>query len=406
MTPAPPDDPRTRDRGVPGAPVVVRLLEHVPAWFRVGGLAAAGGRVLLLFCGLVVVLGALALGVDGADLRVLALTSGAMLALVVVSLRVRWSQGSWGTLVFPVVVLVALGVLGLAAHDLSSGFVGLIPLCFVYIGLFHQGRAAVAALPVAWAAYVSVIPVLDGNALVRLAIYGITWWAIAQLLAVSTAYQRSLRAQLRADARTDALTSLGNRRDLDERLAQARPGDTVVIADLDHFKCVNDTQGHVAGDAVLERFGHAIDLHLRRRDYAARYGGEEFVLILPRTEPVQATNMLRALRAEWAEAGTGVTFSAGIALITARSPAASALAAADVALYRAKQAGRDRFRIAPEGIGARHPRPVPDDRRTTEDDPGTADDRRSVADGREHAAGAEPDVHRAVVEHREQHADH
>jgi diguanylate cyclase (GGDEF)-like protein len=389
MTPAPPDDPRTRDRGVPDAPVVVRLLARVPAWFRVGGLAAAGGRVLLLFCGLVVVAGALALGVDGRELRVLGGTSAAMLLLVGISLRIRWRPGSWGTLVFPVVVLAALGVLGLAAHDLSSGFIGLISLCFVYIGLFHQGRAALAVLPVAWAAYVSIIPVLDGKAAVRLVIYGITWWAIAQLLAVSTAYQRSLRARLRADARTDVLTSLGNRRDLEERLARAVPGDTVVIADLDHFKCVNDTQGHVAGDAVLERFGHAIDLHLRRRDYAARYGGEEFVLILPRTEPVQAMNMLRAMRTEWAEAGTGVTFSAGIALVTASTPAASALAAADVALYRAKQAGRDRFRIAPEGIGARRPvPPVPESR---EGGDGAEDRRR-------------PDARSAVAEHREQHA--
>jgi diguanylate cyclase (GGDEF)-like protein len=387
MTTAPPDDPGTRDRGVPDAPVVVRLLRHVPAWSRIGGLAATGGRVLLLFCGLVVVVGGLALGVDGHELRVLGGTSAAMVVLVGLSLRVRWRHGSWSTLAFPVVVLVALGVLGLAAHDLSSGFVGLISLCFVYIGLFHQGRAALAVLPVAWAAYVSIIPVLDGQAAVRLAIYGITWWAIAQVLAVSTAYQRSLRARLRADARTDALTSLGNRRDLEERLAQTGPGDTVVIADLDHFKCVNDTQGHVAGDSVLERFGHTIDLHLRRRDYAARYGGEEFVLILPRTEPVQAMNTLRALRTEWAEAGTGVTFSAGIALVTASTPAASALAAADVALYRAKQAGRDRFRIAPSGIDAR--RPV-----APAEAPGDGDPR----------TGDRPDARRAVAEHRGEHA--
>lgn len=385
MTIAPPDDPRTRDRGVPEMPVVVRLMAHVPAWFRVGGHAAAGGRVLLLFSGLVVVVGALCLGVDGHELRVLAGTSAAMLAVVGVSLLVRWRHDSRAMLVFPVVVLAALGVLSQTTSDLATAFVGLIPLCFVYIGLFHRARAALAVLPLAWVVYASMVPVLDGNVAVRLAIYGITWWAIAQLLAVSVAYQRALRARLRADARTDALTSLGNRRDLDERLVQAVAGDTVVIADLDHFKCVNDTQGHGAGDLVLERFGHAVDQHLRRRDYAARYGGEEFVLILPRTEPVQAMNMLRALRTEWAEEGTGVTFSAGIALITADSPAASALAAADVALYRAKQSGRDRFRIAPEAIGARRAEAPREDVRAGDDSRGPAQ-----------AA--------AVVEHDEQHA--
>lgn len=389
MTLAPTDDPRSRDRGVPEAPAVVRLVAHAPAWIRVGGHAAAGGRVLLLFSGAVVVLGALCLGVDGHALRVLAATSAAMLALVGLSLPVRWRRGSWSTLLFPVVVLAALGLLSQFTSGIASAFVGLIPLCFVYIGLFHHGRAALAVLPVAWAAYVAIVPVLDGNAAVRLVIYGITWWAIAQMLAVSAAYQRTLRARLRADARTDALTSLGNRRDLDERLVDAVAGDTVVIADLDHFKCVNDTQGHGAGDLVLERFGHAIDQHLRRRDYAARYGGEEFVLILPRTEPMQAMNMLRALRTEWAEEGTGVTFSAGIALITADSPPGSALAAADVALYRAKQAGRDRFRIASPSIGSRRPSDLPAQEQRTEPDRRT---------------GPEPD-RRAGTERRDQHAE-
>ncbi|VTR78540.1 GGDEF domain-containing protein [Cellulomonas hominis] len=352
MTPTPPDDPRARDRAHE-APVVVRLMEHIPARFRVGGNAAAVGRLLLLFCGAVVLVGALLLGVDQHGLRVLAGTSAAMLVAVGLSLLVPWARGSAATVAFPVVVLVALGGLGLTTSGVAGSFAGLIPLCFVYLGLFHPGRVAVAVLPLALAAYVSMVSVLDSSALVRLSVYAVTWWAVAQSLALATEYQRDLARRLRSDARTDALTSLANRRDLDERLTAALPGDCLVIADLDHFKCVNDTQGHVAGDAVLERFGHHLDQHLRRRDYAARYGGEEFVLILPRTEPVQAMNMLRALRTEWAEEGTGVTFSAGIALITEETPPGSALAAADIALYRAKQAGRDRFRIATEALGAR-----------------------------------------------------
>lgn len=334
------------------APVVVRLLAHVPAWARAGGSAAAAGRVLLLFGGAVVILGALCLGVDGHGLAVLAGMSGAMLALVALSLRIRWRRDGWGTLAFPLALLLALGAVGLTTTGIASAFVGLIPLCFVYAGLFHPGRAALALLPAACGAYVAMATTLDGSAVVRLAIYAITWWGTAQVIALATDYQRDLRRRLRTDARTDVLTSLGNRRDLDERLARTVPGDCVVIADLDHFKRVNDSRGHAAGDRVLERFGHVVAEHLRRRDYAARYGGEEFVLILPRTEPVQAVNMLRALRAEWAEEGTGVTFSAGIALITAGAPAGSALAAADIALYRAKQAGRDRFRIATEGLSA------------------------------------------------------
>nr|WP_276582434.1 GGDEF domain-containing protein [Cellulomonas sp. RIT-PI-Y] len=196
-----------------------------------------------------------------------------------------------------------------------------------------------------------MVPFFDSRAGVRLVIYGIIWWAIAQTLALTTAYQRQVQRRLRRDARTDALTALGNRRDLEEHLSSVQAGDTLVVIDLDHFKSVNDTLGHSAGDAVLTGFGHLLDQHLRRRDYAARYGGEEFVLVLPRTEAVQAMTMLRALRKEWLEAGNGVTFSAGIATICPGVPPGTALAAADVALYRAKAAGRDRFRIATDHRG-------------------------------------------------------
>jgi len=351
-----PDDRRARERAhvPPEEPVIVRLMAHVPPRFRVGGHAAAGGRVLLLFSGAVVVIGALFLGASAHELRVLAGTSAAMLVAVGLSLLVRWRPHSWDTLVFPVTVLAGLAVLGLTTH-LAAAYVGLIPLCFVYVGLFHPGRAALAVVPVAWAAYASIVTVLDGRTAVRLVIYGVTWWATAQILALTTAYQRDQYRRMRTDARTDALTSLANRRDLDDRLGRAVPGDCIVICDLDHFKRVNDTHGHPFGDLVLEKFGHAIDQHLRRRDYAARYGGEEFVLILSRTETVQAMNILRALRTEWAEEGTGVTFSAGIALVTADTPPGSALAAADIAMYRAKQAGRDRFRIATAALDSRRP---------------------------------------------------
>jgi diguanylate cyclase (GGDEF)-like protein len=359
------------------APVVTRLRARTPAWVRAGGDAAVAGRALLLFCGAVVVAGALYLGVDRHDELVLTGTSATMVLLVAVSLRVPWERASWSTVAFPVAVLVALALLAHNTAQVAFAFVGLIPLTFVYLGLFHHGRTALAVLPVAATSYVTMVPILDSNAAVRLTVYSIVWWTTAQILSVAMSMQRRLQCRLREDARTDALTSLGNRRDLDERLTTAQPGDCLVLADLDHFKCVNDTQGHQAGDALLERFGLYLHQHLRRRDYAARYGGEEFVLILPRTEPVQAMNMLRALRTEWAEEGTGVTFSAGIALITEQTPPGSALAAADIALYRAKQAGRDRFRIASRALAVEDPGPAAEEREPTVGSDGLGDrDRR------------------------------
>ncbi|HEY0217458.1 MAG TPA: GGDEF domain-containing protein [Cellulomonas sp.] len=353
MTPVRPDPARAHDVALPEAPTVVRMLAHTPPWMRRGGHAAAGGRVLVLFTAGVVVLGALFLDLSTTQWLALASTSAAMVLLVVLSLLVPWERGSLVTLAFPAAALGGLGAIGVITQHVMGAYVGLVPLSFVYIGLFHRGRSALLLLPLAWVAYLAMVPVFDTRTVVRLAIYGVAWWAIAQILTLSSAYQRDVNRRLRTDARTDVLTSLANRRDLEDRLANAVPGDCVVLCDLDHFKRVNDNLGHAAGDAVLERFGHAVDQHLRRRDYAARYGGEEFVLILPRTEPVQAMNMLRALRTEWAEEGTGVTFSAGIALVAPGVPPGSALAAADVALYRAKAGGRDRFRIATEQLGAR-----------------------------------------------------
>jgi hypothetical protein len=104
------------------------------------------------------------------------------------------------------------------------------------------------------------------------------------------------------------------------------------------------------------------------------------VLILPRTEPLQAMNMLRALRTEWAEEGTGVTFSAGIALITEQTPPGSALAAADIALCRAKQAGRDRFRIATRALAVDGPGPAAEEREPTVDSDGLGDRDRTRRD--------------------------
>lgn len=332
-------------------PTVTRLLNHVPAWLRVGGYAVAGGRVLVTFCALVIVVTMSLLGLNGRELALVAACAGGLLATAAVSLLLRWSRRTPATLIFPALTLVALSVIGLGTRDAAGAYLGLIPLCFVYLGLFHPGRIALGMVPAALVAYSAMLPIFDSRAGVRLAIYGVIWWGIAQILALTAAYQREVHTRLRRDARTDALTALGNRRDLEERLAAVQPGDTVVLLDLDHFKQVNDSLGHTAGDAVLSGFGHLLDQHLRRRDYAARYGGEEFVLLLPRTDSVQAMAMLRALRTEWAEVRTDVTFSAGIATVFPDTPPGAALAAADVALYRAKAAGRDRFRVAAEHRG-------------------------------------------------------
>ena len=131
-----------------------------------------------------------------------------------------------------------------------------------------------------------------------------------QLSNASLASQLSEALQLvRHEAGTDALTGQPNRRALDELLRQqvqaaALAGRTfcVLLLDIDHFKLVNDTHGHGAGDDTLRAFAQRVREHLRQGDTCARYGGEEFVVVLPGTTLVAALEVAERLRQGVAEA--------------------------------------------------------------------------------------------------------
>lgn len=178
------------------------------------------------------------------------------------------------------------------------------------------------------------------------------------------------RARLLRSGFTDVLTGWHNRRYLQvrlgEELARARR-DSATLAclmlDLDHFKRINDTWGHAAGDDVLRELAQRIEAQVRASDVAARYGGEEFVILLPRTDTGAAARLAERVRQAVREApvsfGEGgeveVTASIGIASVAPRSGDTdlknlgdSLLARADVALYRAKSSGRDRVVVGSE----------------------------------------------------------
>ncbi|PPK92406.1 diguanylate cyclase (GGDEF)-like protein [Kineococcus xinjiangensis] len=163
----------------------------------------------------------------------------------------------------------------------------------------------------------------------------------------------ALVTRLRAAASTDGLTGLANRRAFDEalaaELAQAEsPAGTfsVVLVDLDHFKVLNDTHGHLAGDDALRAVGRLLQRSLREGATAARYGGEEFVVLLPGTDREDAVAVAERLRRGIATTEDGpvpVTASLGVACFPADgTDALSLLATADAALYAAKQRGRNR----------------------------------------------------------------
>lgn len=140
----------------------------------------------------------------------------------------------------------------------------------------------------------------------------------------------------------DALTGLANRRTMSRALGRLRPEETVVLIDLDHFKAINESLGHDEGDKFLRLFGRTLAASLREADQVGRYDGEEFVVILPGNG---AERFLARLRIEWMRKRPyPVTFSAGLA---AASPdPKKAVQAADRALHRAKQSGRNRWERA------------------------------------------------------------
>lgn len=169
-----------------------------------------------------------------------------------------------------------------------------------------------------------------------------------------------LNRQLDRTASIDALTQLGNRRTFDARMAieverAERYGQplSLLVLDVDHFKRVNDTYGHAAGDDVLRALGAVIQGSVRRVDLAARYGGEEIAVIAPATSGPAARSLAERLRRAVADvrvtvetdAGPtvlAVTTSVGVATRSEGQTAEDLFAATDSALYRAKQRGRDR----------------------------------------------------------------
>ena len=159
-------------------------------------------------------------------------------------------------------------------------------------------------------------------------------------------------------ADTDPLTGLYNRRygvsELNHRIGVAarRGGElSVVLMDLDHFKVINDTRGHLAGDDVLTHFAAEVGQLVRRADTFARYGGEEFLLIMPDAGEREAQAVIERVRQRIAgsaleKLGHGYSFSAGIARMCDGDDVQSLLRRADEALYAAKAAGRNCSRVA------------------------------------------------------------
>ncbi len=178
---------------------------------------------------------------------------------------------------------------------------------------------------------------------------------------------QELNRQLGLSAASDPLTRLANRRAFESRLEdeieRARRYHqplSLLVLDLDHFKAINDTYGHAAGDEVLKAVASSLGRSIRKVDLAARYGGEEFVVIVPMTPAAGALVLAERLRALVAEErvtvsteggaqSIAVTVSIGVAALESGQGAEAFFTAADGALYSAKHGGRNRVVVAGNG---------------------------------------------------------
>jgi diguanylate cyclase (GGDEF)-like protein len=206
----------------------------------------------------------------------------------------------------------------------------------------------------------------------------ISEYTLIVALPLTTLLQRSFRhAQLLNEARADAKTGLLNAATWEReaaaevaRAVRASAPLAVALLDLDRFKQINDTYGHLAGDEVLRRIAGTLTEVLRSCDLAGRFGGEEFVMLLPRTRAVDAFRIAERVRAHIAclpitspgGEPVAVTASIGVAALDAGSSRelTELLAAADAALYRAKASGRDQVQMISTSRGLSAVRPADD----------------------------------------------
>ena len=252
-----------------------------------------------------------------------------------------------------------------ASGDSTSAYAMLFFWVAIYAFYFLPQGRAILQLGVIILAYAAVLALnRDGTSA------PVIHWAMANaalivsgaLIGMQRANTRRVVRRLADDARRDTLTGLLNRRGFEElfetELERARRtgGElTVVVADLDRFKGLNDRFGHPAGDVALQRVGQILKTAKRRIDTVARIGGEEFAVIVPSSDHhaayILAERMRREVRETFAADPSGLTVSLGVAEFGKHGASAEGLIhSADQALYAAKRLGRDRTVVYSQDI--------------------------------------------------------
>jgi diguanylate cyclase (GGDEF)-like protein len=265
----------------------------------------------------------------------------------VVSIANFW-QGQritiWANYVLSLLALAAVTAAVLCAHHspVADGIAGLYVLPTIFTASFYSTRA--------FAIYLVAQAATSGAVLLTSGVTGASaGWAVLLGTTVTVGIAvHVLQQALKLAATTDPLTGLVNRRAFEpilarelHRCARLNHPLCLVLIDLDHFKLVNDAQGHQEGDRLLADVSRSWSEALRTTDVLARAGGDEFVLLLPSTGQAHAVEMLARLAA-----ATDQEFSAGVAVATPTSTVEDLLRQADDACYHAKQTGRSRVVVS------------------------------------------------------------
>jgi diguanylate cyclase (GGDEF)-like protein len=314
------------------------------------------GLLLVLITAAMVAATVWLLDVSQADgLRACVVASSMVAAGAVASFALRHRGRSATLCAYPLIVFSGVALLVVVNPLLGSAYTGFIMVSFIYVGLCMPPGWTLRLLLPATLAWLIANGAFSGATLpaleVKLPIALGLWACVGGLLARQTTNMLRSADTLRRQAGLDPLTDLHNRRALPGIFALATGGDAVVLIDLDHFKQVNDEHGHASGDRVLVEFAGVLADAVRDDDLVVRYGGEEFMLYLPGTTPRQVDAILQRIRTRWQAGRPMTTFSAGVAHVDAAEDVARAVAEADDCLYRAKQAGRDRWMHASTDSG-------------------------------------------------------
>lgn len=260
---------------------------------------------------------------------------------------------------FPIAAVSGLTALALLRSRTAEGLRSrpIAIAVFACHGIFNLARTFVA--PVVAAQLGDGVPLT----VAKMTMYEAVLFSVAMPMSLLALVREEERARLLAAARTDFLTGLHNRQGFFElgpdrlrqvgQVGKAAPG-TLLAFDLDHFKAINDTYGHEAGDQILQLFAGIASETAPRSAMCARLGGEEFAILLPGTGLQEARRIGAEIAERFAEAAAhcdgpaiAATVSVGLAEAAAgKADLAELLAAADRALYKAKLLGRNRIEVA------------------------------------------------------------